>query len=308
MEAIQAAISNDRPQTTEMSLGQVFNIPTFEEFRAKSLAHFEEVAPRICEKYGLDMETDGTLIRLIDAAENELAECEECTGEPCRKRIQQYWLPVIKPDGNGSWYIPRALCKFGEMRRLKRGCELCKIPAAYAGKTFADYSETADNRRALKIAKWFIAEKPNKGVYLYGGCGTGKTFLASLIAKDFLLDFGEVVFGDVPSLLEEIKRTFNDATKDGGAILDRYCNCDLLVLDDLGAGQVTEWNVGVLYQIINNRYNANKPLIITSNFDLDGLEEKFGKADALSAKRIISRLSEMCYQGFLGTLDRRRKS
>lgn len=289
-------------------LNNILNLPTFAEFAAKSKAQFEEFAPRICEKYGLDKESDVSLIRMIDSAEKELAECENCKGEPCQKRTQQYWLPVIKPDGRGSWYIPRALCKLGERRRLQKCCKQCKIPEKYAELTFKDYQETADNRQALKIARWFIAKKPQKSLYFYGECGTGKTFLASLIAKDFILDFRDVIFGDVPSLLEEIKRTFGDPKKDGGAILDHYCECDLLVLDDLGAGQVTDWSVGIIYEIVNSRYSADKPTIITSNFDLDGLAQRFSTGDAYSAKRITSRLSEMCYQGFLGTVDRRRKS
>lgn len=294
------------PSTQATRLGQIFNLSTFEEFRAKSRAHLAQVTPRICEKYGLEAGSD--MIRLIDRAEQELAECAGCSGEPCQKSSQQYWLPVIKRTDKGEWYIPRALCKVGELRRVRRGCKHCKIPAMYADKTFSDYEETADNRRTVKIAKWFIAQKPHQSLYFFGECGTGKTFLASLIAKAYLLDFKTVVFGDVPSLLEEIKRTFGDATKDGGAILDGYCKCDLLILDDLGAGQVTEWNVGVLYQIINNRYNADKPTLITSNYDLAGLGAKFGKVDAFSGNRIISRLSQMCVLGFLGTLDRRRKS
>lgn len=302
-------VPNTRSQSTpETKIGQIINLQPFAEFRAKSKAYFKEVAPRICEKYGLDKEKDATLIRLIDKAEQELAECKGCDGEQCKKHSQRYWVPVIKRDDSGSWYIPRALCELGEILRLKNGCGKSKIPDKYVTAKFSDYEETADNRQALKIARWFIAQKPKTSLYIYGECGTGKTFLASLIAKEYLRDYREVVFGDVPSLLEEIKRTFDNPEKDGGAILNHYCNCDLLVLDDLGAGQVTEWNVGVLYEIINQRYNAEKSTIITSNYDLDGLAAKFKKVDALSAKRITSRLAEMCVLGFLGTLDRRKQS
>ena len=291
----------------ETKLGQIIKTPTFSEFLAKSKARFEEVAPRICKKYGLDMEKDATLIRLIDKAEQELAECEGCDGEECKKSGQRYWVPVIKRDDSGSWYIPRALCELGEVLRLKNGCGKSKVPDKYVTAKFSDYEETADNRQALKMARWFVAKKPKTSLYFYGECGTGKTFLASLIAKEYLRDYREVVFGDVPSLLEEIKRTFNNPEKDSGATFNRYCNCDLLVLDDLGAGQVTDWNIGVLYQIINQRYSTEKRTIITSNYDLDGLAMKFKKVDDLSAKRITSRLTEMCYQGFLGTLDRRKQ-
>ena len=300
--------TQNRPKTEATSLGEITTkLPDFAEYAAREDARFEEIAPAICARYGLDKDTNRELILQIDKAQHELAECEGCEGEPCQKKKDRYWVPVIKENGLGGWYVPRVICKVRYFRQLKSGCKRCKIPEVYATKTFDDYAVTNDNRRAVKIAKWFAAEKPEKSVYLYGECGTGKTFLASLIAKEFILDFKDVVFGDVPSLLDEIKRTFNDASKDSGAIVDHYCNCELLVLDDLGAGQLTEWNIGVIYSILNTRYNNGKPLIVTSNYDLDNLERRLGGVDATSAKRIVSRLSQMCVLGFLGTVDRRRQ-
>ena len=228
-------------------------------------------------------------------------------GEPCQKKKDRYWVPVIKEDGRGSWYIPQALCKVGELRRLKRSCRQCKVPDVYMDKTFGDYAVTDDNRRAVKIAKWFAAEKPEKSVYLYGECGTGKTFLASPIARQYVTRSKGVVFGDVPMLLSELKRTFNDPAKSTEGLLDRYCRCTLLVMDDIGAGQTTEWNVGIVYQIINARYNNELLTIITSNYDLDNLERRLSSVDAYSAQRIVSCLSQMCVLGFLGTADRRRQ-
>ncbi len=185
-------------------------------------------------------------------------------------------------------------------------CENFNIPAKYIGKTFGDYSVTDDNRRAVQLAKIFCEVQPNQGLYFFGNYGTGKTFLAALIAQQFVRSFKRIEFGDVPALLHEIKRSF-DNPKTANP-LDRYCECDLLFLDDLGAGQITEWNVGQIYQIINARYSANKPVIVTSNFNLKELEAVFGKRDEFTARRIISRLSEMCTFATLGTHDRRKQS
>lgn len=244
----------------------------------------------------------------ICRAELELAECKGCVGLPCQKQCHKYKIPLTECwDLKGS--IPFVACKWkGEV--LKEKSLQNGLPLKYLEKSFADYKTDAENERAVKIAKWFITKKPAKSLYLYGGTGCGKTFLSALIAKEFC----NVIFGDVPTLLGKIKQTFN-GNGDSQEIISRYCNCDLLILDDLGAGQITEWSADILYQIINNRYNTVKPIIITSNFDLEDLQNRLsvknkeGKTiDTYSAARITSRISEFCVQAFLGINDRRLKS
>ena len=219
--------------------------------------------------------------------------CDGCTGE-CRKEANRYMRPKVQSDGT----ITLAACEHGGQRRIP-----------YAGKTFGDYEETGDNATARKIAKWFTAEDTTKSLYLFGETGTGKTFLASLIARNF----DDVIFGDIPSLLDEIKQTFNGKGS-STEVVGRYSRCEMLVLDDLGAGQVTDWSVSILYQIINNRYVENRRMIVTSNFDLEGLrdrlsvKDKAGKiVDSFTAKRITSRLNGMCVKAFLGMRDRRNR-
>lgn len=218
-----------------------------------------------------------------------------------------YFKPVVVIHG-GAPYIARGRCKFGTRRVLESACKRLQIPKKFVGKTLKDYEKTPENKNAVGIAKWFMTAKPERSLYLFGECGTGKTFLAAIIAQEFIMDYKSVVFGDVPALMEELKRTFDSKGGDSSQdVLDRYKNCDLLILDDIGAGQITEWNVGILYQIINDRYTGGKPMVITSNFDLDGLEARLKSKDSFSATRIVSRISGLCEIGFLGNTDRRRQ-
>lgn len=240
--------------------------------------------------------------------EAELALCEGCTGT-CTKEQNRYTIPVAT-DYFGEEHVARAVCEFGEKRQLQTKCTAAHIPTKYIGKTFDNYEITSDNKRAFGLSRQFVAEKPAQGLYLYGNCGTGKTYLASLIAQEFV-DEGAVIFGDVPDLLSRLKETFDTGGTE--ALISRYCRCTLLILDDIGTGKVTEWNVGILYQILNERYNRNLPIIATSNYDLDDLRGRLtvkGKngeiIDDITAKRITSRLSEMTIQAFLGLEDRRK--
>lgn len=220
--------------------------------------------------------------------------CEDGCNGVCPKESARYFIPC-KRDGEVFYRE----CRFGKMRRLKK-----ILPAKYAPMTFGDYNLTSDNKRAVGLAKKVCSDKRGN-LYLYGAPGTGKTFLASLVAKEFTLANRRVVFRDLPALLDDLKATFDNGTTQD--LINAYCTSDLLVLDDLGAGQLSDWSVGIIYRLINERYNSERPLLVTCNFDLEGLEKKLGSVDTFSASRIVSRLEEMCWLGFLGDNDRRRK-
>ena len=265
----------------------------------KTDEHYEQVKPVLLAKYGFD-DLDKWQVNEIEITEKELAACDGCTGQ-CLKSGNRHFVPVIR-NLNGL-NIAYAYCKYGEQLRITSQCRKASIPAKYAGKTFADYEVTDENRRAAEGAKWFVQLRPNRGLYLHGEAGTGKTFLSSIIAREYVKNGYNVIFGDVPLLMNRLKATFDKGGTD--ELLDRYGKCDLLVLDDLGAGQVTDWNVGIIYQIINTRYNAQRPIIATSNYDLRDLETVLSKSDEFTGRRITSRLREMCYQLYLGRNDRR---
>jgi DNA replication protein DnaC len=93
----------------------------------------------------------------------------------------------------------------------------------------------------------------------------------------------------MPKLLTRIRRTYDDGPGEQtyAELFERLATVDLLHIDDLGAENRTEWVLEQLYSLINERYEAQRSLIVTSNQDYGGLE------DALGA-RIVSRLSDMC--------------
>ena len=264
--------------------------------------HIEELRPIYLEHYGVETLSD-TDISVISQNEAEQELCRNCKGE-CPKERNAYVKPNME-FYDGILYTTLTECRYGLQRRLKKQCRLASVPMKYAGKRFADYEVTQDNRDAVQMARWYASQKPKRSLYFYGECGTGKTFLASLIAQEFLRDYQTVIFGDVPELLAEIKRTFDNKGESAQEVLDRYYTCDLLILDDIGAGKITDWVVAQLYEIINHRYNLSKRLIVTSNLDLEELKKRLATADGFSAKRITSRLSEMCEEAYFGENDRR---
>lgn len=240
---------------------------------------------------------------LLDVFKAEADICSTCRGLPCKKSTNQLFIPQVV-DGRVDWQR----CKWDKIRLMRKSCHLAKVPDKYDGKTFADYRVTNKNERAVRMARQYICDKPTKSLYFYGGYGTGKTFLASLIAKAFIEAGKSVIFGDMPELLDELKSTFDSKNLSEAELLGQYCDCDLLVMDDVGAGQLTAWKVGTTYKIINRRYNGNKPTIITSNLDFDGLATALKvKDNEYDGGRIVSRLKDknVYVVAFFGEVDRR---
>lgn len=280
-------------------------------YKAKHLKAYRDAikkqAPRICKQYGVPCEYE--YLREIYNAEQHNAACEGCDGHECKRTVTPYCknFPVFR---DGKLNIATVPCEFGKRRNFSKRLKNSNLPKKFMGKTFDDYNVTADNERAVKVAHWYCDKFPAQSLYLYGGTGTGKTFLATIVAQHFLNE-GSVIFGDVPTLLDAIKQTF-DGAGSSYEVVRRYMTCKLLILDDLGTGKITDWNVGILYQIINNRYNNDLPLIVTSNYDLNALRGRLtvrdkNGVDDFAAKRIISRLSEMCLGVSLGNNDNRRQ-
>lgn len=134
---------------------------------------------------------------------------------------------------------------------------------------------------------WVKSNKPkNIGLFMYGPVGTGKSFYASCIANEVLRVFGDSI--KIVSTVRLIKELYK--THDKCGYIDDLVSADLLVLDDLGTEQRSEFSAEQLYSVIDERYKAQKPIIVTSNLDYDKLKQ----VDDITYKRIYDRVIDMC--------------
>ncbi len=122
-----------------------------------------------------------------------------------------------------------------------------------------------------------------------GKVGCGKTHLAAATANRVLDQGGEALFLVVPEFLDQLRFSYRRENEglDEAEIISRTYNVPLLILDDLGAHNYSDWVCNKLFTIINHRYNRNLPSVITTNLDLRDLEDKIGD-------RSTSRIVEMC--------------
>jgi DNA replication protein DnaC len=136
----------------------------------------------------------------------------------------------------------------------------------------ADAEELRTVQAAYRTAMKF-GEDPQQWVVIAGQTGRGKTRLAAAIGN-YCRDSGRgVMFVVVPDLLDRLRSAYNPqnpASFDN--MFDQVRNVPLLILDDLGAQSGTPWADEKLFQLINHRYNASLPTVITTNLtarDLD---------------------------------------
>lgn len=143
---------------------------------------------------------------------------------------------------------------------------------------FRDLSFDTFNPRVPKTRDAYEAalqfsNDPSNWLLFIGNYGCGKTHLAAAIANDALAKRIPLYFAVVPDLLDYLRATFDpnsEASYDQR--FDMIRNVPLLILDDLGTEQAKPWAREKLYQIINHRYNAKLPTVITTNNDLDSID------------------------------------
>lgn len=143
------------------------------------------------------------------------------------------------------------------------------------------------------------------GAYICGPVGTGKTHLASAVARMAVDEGMSVRVTDMLGILAAFKATYGGEGSED-AVLGRLSRCRLLVIDDLGKEAPTEWTLGQVFRVINDRYENMRPVVVTTQFGKSDLIRRLARhGDAETAVAIVSRLSETCRKVELTGADRR---
>ena len=168
------------------------------------------------------------------------------------------------------------------------------IPKRFRGVSF-DRKPVCDlDPFVLRHVRAFIEQiedniDAGRGLWFAGDVGTGKTSLAMLVSQAVERAGRSVAVYSVPTLLAEIKNTYDREAGDSYISLFRkLCSVDLLHLDDLGAEKRTDWVLEQLYSIVNERWQDERSIVVTTNItDMEQLRAQIGV-------RTVSRLVEIC--------------
>lgn len=155
---------------------------------------------------------------------------------------------------------------------------------------YFDYgvSPYANIEYVVRDVRYFIDnfENERRNIYIFGDVGRGKTFLINSIAKDLLDRNFSVIYLTATKLFRFMNDYLYAFSERKEVLQDKYdmiFTCDLLIIDDLGAEAGRDSDKSNLFDIVNERINAGKPIIFSSNYDEDGLKEIY-------EERVFSRI------------------
>lgn len=211
--------------------------------------------------------------------------------------------PSICPKGtcDGSGWIlgPEDIarpceCRERQIAKAKSHGVSSVIPARYRGVSFDRPPVTQISDVVVRQVRDYCEElegnlDAGRGLWFFGNSGTGKTTLAMLVSKLTLETGRTAAIYSMPQLLSRIRQTFDSVPGEESYLdlFEQLTSVDLLHLDDLGAENRTEWVLEQLYALINERYETERSLVVTTNLTAEELEDQIGE-------RVVSRLVEMC--------------
>lgn len=140
-----------------------------------------------------------------------------------------------------------------------------------------------------------------KGVYLFGQPGVGKSYLMCGVANYYAKNKKRVSYVKVPLLIQDIKQWMDD-NEYRQTLLGHLRFSEVLVLDDIGSESITAWTRDeILFPVLDYRMNHHLKTYFTSNYTMEELEKQYRKNDEVASLRLMERIRTLASPvGLLG--------
>ena len=116
----------------------------------------------------------------------------------------------------------------------------------------------------------------NAGNLLFvGGTGLGKTFLSACIARTVADRGYSVVYETAAHLFGKLEKARFNPTEESRREAEKFTACDLLIVDDLGTEMPGQFVTASLYSLLNDRMLAGKPMVVSTNLNVDEVSRRY---------------------------------
>ncbi len=283
------AVEAHRAQRLTQRLEICEELPEAAELEQKLRATMAEVIAQSLRRGEDPTEAIDAIHRRNRSLQEELRYLLEENGYDANALEDTPMCPICRDSGYVGEKMCTCLAEFCRSEQKKELTSLLSSNATFDDFTL-DYYPTAVNpvtglspREQMEINYEFCVEYarhfrpgPDRNLLFNGAPGLGKTFLSACIAREVVDRSYSVVYDTaihVFSCME--KQKFGGGTEEDVRMAERILACDLLILDDLGTEMSTAFIPSALYTIINSRILSEKPTIISTNYTIAQLSQRY---------------------------------
>lgn len=241
--------------------------------------------------------------------------CEGCNGLECCRQDSKGERLDISYDGvliDEIEYCDYALKKL-KKDNLAKAYSYCDIPNTLLNIDLSKINYTKDQEQLyLKLAA-LLHKKTDKGLYIAGDLGVGKTYLCVALANSLVKNGSRVAFVKTSNFFNEMKSYIGTRSEMIDININKLQKADYLFFDDIGSESVSEFiRDDILFRILDHRLENKLITIFTSNLNKDELEKHYrydrnDKSNAMNAKRLMERIDILTETIVLTGKDLRRE-
>ena len=264
----------------------------------------DEKFQKLISKLNVSYEELAHYTTLLEDSSIEYDHCLNCKNIlECKNKIKGYaYLPDVK---EGKICFGYKMCK--KLERINKENKYLENVFSYSIPKEIKQAKMkdiiVDDKNRFKVIKWlnnfiktYEKKKNQKGLYLYGSFGSGKTYLISAMFNELAKQGVKSAIIFWPDYLVNLKGSFG--TDEYQNKLNKLKKVPLLLIDDIGAETTTAWSRDeVLCPIIQYRMQEELPTFFTSNLDINLLEQHLSISkngiEEVKAKRIIERIKQL---------------
>ncbi len=259
------------------------------------------------------------LMKYTSSLEDAFIECRNCKKCPglfmCKNKVSGYHLTPERENDtlSFSYVMCKKKVKKEEEENYLKNINYYSISKELQKASFKNlYKDDINRVPILKYMTEFIKKYENgekvKGLYLNGSFGSGKTYLISALFNDMAKKNVRCAIVYYPEFIRDLKASFKTDYLEKFEYIKR---CKLLLLDDIGAENVSNFNRDeILGPILQYRMEENLPTFFTSNLTLSELENNLSitssGVDNVKARRIVERIRQLSVQMELVSKNRRK--